>query len=78
MRRITIDSRVSTEAWCFDDIKKKEEERWSFPVFGEDYKNARVYGTVTGRSGQKFKVKWDVNGGESVIALDYLLMVVNQ
>ena len=49
--RIKVGSRVSTEAWTFDNKNVELEERWSFTQFGEQYLDARCYGTVIGKEG---------------------------
>lgn len=73
MKRIRIGSRVSTEAWRFDNAKcLRAEDRWSFSKFGEKWPDARVFGTVTGRSGQKFDVKWDIDGETIAFEIDCL------
>ena len=60
MNRIKVKSRVSTEAWRFDR-SEKEEERWSFLYFGGTWVDSRVYGTVTGKTGERWLVKWDID-----------------
>ena len=60
MNRIKVKSRVSTEAWRFDR-SEKEEERWSFLYFGGTWVDSRVYGTVTGKAGERWLVKWDID-----------------
>ena len=73
MRRITVGCRVSTEAWRFDNSKcLRAEDRWSYSKFREEWPNARVYGTVTARSGQKFDVKWDIDGETIPFEIDCL------
>ena len=53
---------MSTEAWRFDSSKCSVEDRWSYSKFGDDWQNARVFGVVISRSGQKLNVKWDIDG----------------
>ena len=65
MGRIKIGSRVSTEAWRFDQNCEKESDRWSFKHFGVDWRDARAFGVVVGRSSQKFLIKWDIDGDET-------------
>ena len=60
-QRIKIGSRVSTEAWRFDRKTTDIEERWSYLQFGDNYMNARVLGTVQGKSGNRWVVKWDID-----------------
>ena len=44
-KRIRISSRVSTEAWRFDQTKI-DVDRWSYKIFGELWRDARIIGTV--------------------------------
>ena len=44
-KRIKIGSRISTEAWRFDQTKV-DSDHWSFKQFGETWQDARLYGTV--------------------------------
>ena len=62
MGRIKIGSRVSTEAWRFDQNCEKESDLWSFKHFGVDWRDARAFGVVVGRISQKFLIKWDIDG----------------
>ena len=63
--RINIDSQVSTECRRFDK-SSKEEERWSFHVFGNTWRDERLHGTVTGRNGgDKWVVRWGVDHSET-------------
>ena len=72
MRRITIKSRVSTEAWRFDKQRIKREDCWQYTVFGEEWTNARVYGTVAQQVGEKFEILWDIDDERSVFGSDHL------
>ena len=72
MRRISITPRVSTEAWCFDMLHIKKEDHWSYIVFGEEWTNARVYGTVVQQVGEKFEILSDIDGERSVFGSDHL------
>ena len=60
-KRIRIGSRVSTEAWRFDHTKV-DSDQWSFKNFGEGWRDARLFGVVMEKIGQKWKVKWDFMG----------------
>ena len=73
MSRIKVSSRVSTEAWRFDNKSVEvDEQRWSFIQFREDWKNARVFGTVQSKSGDRWIVKWDIDGEENSLESDFL------
>lgn len=72
MKRITVGSRVSTEAWRFDSQGTSTSDRWSYIIFGEKWQNARVFGEVTKRIGEKFEVIWDIDGEKSVFEMDCL------
>ena len=72
MRRITIKSRVSTEAWHFDKQQIKKVDRWSYTVFGEEWTNVKVYGTVVQQVGEKSEILWDIDGERSVFGSDHL------
>lgn len=61
MGRIKIGSRVSTEAWRFDAKHIVEEERWSFFTFGKKWQDSRVIGTIEGKSGNRWIVRWDMD-----------------
>ena len=74
MSRIKIDSIVSTEAWQFDDHSSNEKDRWSFYTFGEKWKDARVYGKVKGRSGEKWIVWWTLDCNVTTISSDKLYL----
>ena len=69
--RIKKGSRVSTEAWRFDQTKI-EVDRWSYKNFGETWQDARIFGTVVDKSGQKWKIKWDIDGEISTFETDKL------
>ena len=61
MSRIKLSSRVSTESWHFDSPTVTiEEDKWSWKVFGKKWLDSRVYGTVLGKNGRKWQVKWDL------------------
>ena len=53
--RIKVGKRVSTEAWRCDVSNANDEARWSYGVFGENWHDARIFGTVkeTGREGRR-------------------------
>ena len=50
-KRIRIGSRVSTEAWRFEQTKI-DVDRWSYKKFGELWRDARIVGTVIEQSGE--------------------------
>ena len=60
-KRIRIGSRVSNEAWRFEQTKI-DVDRWSYKKFGELWRDARIVGTVIEQSGGKWKVKLDIDG----------------
>ena len=73
--RIAVGSRVSTEAWRFDqkEHKHKEEDRWSYSHFQGKWRDARVYGTVESRGGgDKWEVLWDIDQSLSSMRTDHL------
>ena len=72
MRRITIKSRVFTEARHFDKERIKKDNRWLYIVFGKEWTNARMHGTVVQRVGEKFEILWDIDGESSVFGSDHL------
>ena len=70
-KRIKIGSRLSTEAWRFDQTKV-DSDHWSFKQFGETWQDARLYGTVVEKAGEKWKIKWEIDGEISVFETDNL------
>ena len=64
-RRIKPLSRISTEAWRFDqpeaERKKRGEKRWSFEVFGPSWSDAQVLGTVLRSLGRSWVIHWDLD-----------------
>ena len=48
------------------------EDCWSYIVFGEEWTNVKVYGTVVQQVGEKFEVLWDIDGERSVFGSDHL------
>ena len=62
-KRIKQGSRVSTEAWFFEGINESipEEDRWSFQVFGEKWRDSRIYGTAVNSNGNFWEVRWDLD-----------------
>lgn len=70
-KRIKIGSRVSTEAWRFDQTKE-DSDRWSLKQFGETWQDARLYGTVVETAGEKWKIKWEIDGETSMFETDNL------
>lgn len=69
--RIKPMTRVSTEAWRFDDLRLDIRDRWSFGQFGDNHMNTRVFGTVQKKCGGMWKVVWD-DGESTTIRGDYL------
>ena len=67
MPRIKVNCLVSTEAWQFDAAKSLECDRWSYKIFGEKWRDARVHGKVVGKCREKWKVCWDIDGTESCL-----------
>ena len=65
-KRIKVGSRVSTEAWQCDaqpiTSACKEEDRWSYMMFGRTWRDERVIGTVEERNGDMWTIKFDVDG----------------
>ena len=59
MSRIKVGSRVSTEAWRFDQKSAELKDRWSYLQFGELWMDARIVGTVEGKTGNRWLVKWE-------------------
>ena len=62
--RIKNGSRVSTEAWQFDHRNPKnncDSDRWSYSVFGSDWRDRRCHGTVVEKDGERWKVDWDID-----------------
>ena len=76
--RIKVGSRVSTEAWRFDNKNVELEERWSFTQFGEQYLDARCYGTVIGKKGEKWNVEWKIDKSEMAFESRYLQWEVDE
>ena len=72
MARIKIGSRVSTEAWRFDSKCSQDSDRWSFSLFGPDWRDSRVTGIVVDKCGGKWMVKWDVDGEKSAFETEVL------
>ena len=58
---------MSTEAWQFDAAKSLECDQWSYKIFGDSWRDARVQGEVVGKCGEKWKVCWDIDGTESCL-----------
>lgn len=71
-KRIRIGSRVSTEAWRFDSIVKEDLDRWSYKQFGDTWRDARVFGIVVDRVGEKLLVLWDIDEETSLFETSVL------
>ena len=72
--RITVGARVSTECWRFDGKCKVLENRWSYSIFGEDWVDGRLKGTVKARAGgNRWLVKWDIDDSETEISTENLV-----
>ena len=41
-------------------------------MFGEEWTNVKVYGTVFQQVGEKFEILWDIDGERSVFGSDHL------
>ena len=50
-KRLKIGMRVYMKATIFDKSKNVA-DRWSYAVFGEHCKTAKIYGTITEKSGK--------------------------
>ena len=74
MSRIKADFIVSTEAWQFDQPSSNEKDRWSYFTFGEKWRDARVYGKVKGKSGDKWIVLWSLDGSITHISSEILCL----
>ena len=70
--RIKVNSRVSTEAWRFDKLIVLDEYRWSYKYFDKKWRDSRVIGSVVSRSGDKWVVKWDLDGETNTFESSYL------
>ena len=57
MNRIALNSRASTEGWRFDDAALDDKQRRSYLMFGENWRDSRLHGTVKARGGGE---KWSV------------------
>ena len=64
-------TRVSTEAWRFDDLTLDICDRWSFGKFGDNHMNTSVFGTAKKKCGEMWKVVWD-DGETTTIRGDFL------
>ena len=71
-KKIRPNTKVSTEAWRFDDMKMEKQKRWSYKVFGEQHLDARVMGKTIKKEGMKWSVLWE-DGETSPILEDYLV-----
>ena len=71
MGRIKIGSRVSTEACRFDSKHTVTEER-SLLTFGKKWLDSRVIGTVEGKSGNRWVVRWDLDQDVSSWETEFL------
>lgn len=56
---------MSTEAWQFDDKVENDYDRWLFKVFGEKWRDSRILGTTTGKTGNKWIICWDIDDSEN-------------
>ena len=78
MSRIKLGSRVSTEAWRFDQKNvNKLEDRWSYLHFKSLWRDARLFGTVKGKSGNRWLVQWDIDQQIASWETDYLFKEVD-
>lgn len=65
--RIKSNCRVSTEAWRCDESNVEDTLRWSYQVFGINWRDARIIGTTIEPDGNYWKVRWDIDGTETSI-----------
>ena len=73
MSRIAVSSRVSTECWRFDKDKSDDNQRWSYLMFGDKWRDGRLLGTVKARTGgDKWVVEWDIDKTKTEISTEYL------
>ncbi len=69
--------RVSIKAVAFDDTRDPPDKRWSRSNFGDHWSTAVVLGTITAPAGKgTWKVKWDIDGGESAHSYQSLNLVL--
>ena len=61
-KRLKVDMRVSMLAKKFDIPRQVPQQRCSYSIFGESWETERIYGTIKGKVGDKFFVKFDVDG----------------
>ena len=73
-KRIKVNSRVSTEAWRCDIPKSEETARWSYSIFGKEWRDARIIGTVKEKVGIKWFVVWEIDGEEATFDSENLLI----
>ena len=74
MSRIMIDSFMSTKAWQFDEKIVEENERWSYSVFGNTWRDACVYRRLKGRSGEKWIVLWSIDNNVTTVNSEKLCL----
>ena len=58
-KKIRPNTKVSTEAWRFDDMKMEKQKRWSYNVFGEQHMDARVMGKAIKKEGMEWIALWE-------------------
>ena len=66
-KRIKAGSRVSSEAWRCDLATQSETDRWSYKVFGDQWRDARIIGTALKPNGNYWSVQWDIDGQTTLI-----------
>ena len=71
-RRLQIQSRVSINAYRYDIPTAKPECRWSYSIFKENWREARLFGTVVNKIGSKWVVQIDIDGEESPVESEHL------
>ena len=49
--RIRVGSRISTEAWQFNEKCSNENVSWSFKLFGKNWQDSGVVGAVGSKTG---------------------------
>ena len=73
MIQITVNSRVSTECYRLNKDTGNCKNRCSFFMFGDDWWNRRVYGTVKSRAGKgKWFGEWNVDKTNTELSTGYL------
>ena len=73
--RIRVNSCVSSEAWQCDQHGSDKEDRWSFSLLGDNWKDARIHGTVVRKANESsLVVHWDIDGQEFTVNTNSLFL----